>query len=99
MIRLEDIPELTAQEVKDLMVEFEGLAEIDTVSYIEVLLSNSTLDHDQRAEIERTLHDMDIKTSYDVIQYLKINQQSPNEGNLGSQKQTARFIRSFCKTH
>ena len=97
MIRLEDIPELSAGEADDLMKEFENLIDVSGISYIETLLSTSSFDHDYRERILRELPEMDLERSYEVIRMLQMNQLNPDQGNLGNQKQTAKHIKSIAQ--
>jgi hypothetical protein len=68
MIRLEDIPELSASEAEELLKEFENLIDVSGISYIETLLSTSSFDHDYRERILRELPEMNLERSYESTQ-------------------------------
>lgn len=63
---------------------------------IENLVRTSTYDHEQRADIERRMYDMDKDEAQKVIVDLWNNQLGPDHGNLGNQKQTAKHIKNIA---
>jgi hypothetical protein len=96
MKRLSECNEVD-ESVRGELLEYLG----DTVSNyqeddIERLLQTSTYDHEQRAEIERRMYDMDKDEAQRVIVDLLNNQLGPDHGNLGNQKQTAKHIKNIA---
>lgn len=94
------LPRTKQLEQVDRAIELDNkdyTASDEQIDYIESLLSTSSLDHDQRRNIEYELHTMNPTRASQVINMLQVNQLGPNEGNLGNQKQTAKHIKSIAQ--
>lgn len=69
----------------------------DQLSYIESLLTSSTLDERQRAAIEMETSVMSSQRASQVIEQLKNNQQGPDQGFIGTQKQLSKHIQKIAQ--
>lgn len=68
----------------------------DQISYIESLLQSSTLDERRRTAIEMETSVMSAQRAHAVIEQLLQNQQGPDQGYLGTQKQLSSHIRKIA---
>lgn len=94
------LPRTEKLDLVDKAIEIDNkdyTASDDQLSYIESLLTTSSLDHDQRYYIEAELTTMNPTRASQVINMLQMNQLNPDQGNLGNQKQTAKHIKSIVQ--